>query len=89
MRENKQVSVKKKHPILLLFILTAVLLLLSAVSLGIGAVYISPLEIVADLVGIGLPNHTFIIQEYRLPRLFIAIIAGAGLAMAGAVLRGF
>lgn len=88
MRENKRVSAKRKRPMLLIFILIAVLLLLSAVSLGIGAVYISPLEIVADLVGMGPSSHTFIIQEYRLPRLFIAIIAGAGLAIAGAVLQG-
>lgn len=89
MRITEQTTLnKKRRPLVLLFILTVLLLLLSAVSLGIGAVYISPLEIIADLAGTGASSHAFIIEEYRLPRLYIAMIAGAGLAMAGAVLQG-
>ncbi|WNS79033.1 iron chelate uptake ABC transporter family permease subunit [Domibacillus sp. DTU_2020_1001157_1_SI_ALB_TIR_016] len=89
MRLTEQTTLnKKRRPLVLLFILTVLLLLLSAVSLGVGAVYISPLDIIADLAGTGASSHAFILHEYRLPRLYIAMIAGAGLAMAGAVLQG-
>ncbi|HWO97276.1 MAG TPA: iron ABC transporter permease [Bacillus sp. (in: firmicutes)] len=78
----------KVHPYLALFILIILMLILSIVSLGIGAIYIPPLDIAQDLLGNGTPNHAFILQQYRIPRILIALVAGAGLAMAGAVLQG-
>ncbi|WP_078414854.1 FecCD family ABC transporter permease [Priestia abyssalis] len=78
----------KAHPYLVLFLLIIIMLILSVVSLGIGAIYIPPLDIAKDLLGNGTPNHVFILQQYRIPRILIALVAGAGLAMAGAVLQG-
>ncbi|WP_409175402.1 FecCD family ABC transporter permease [Brevibacillus fortis] len=68
--------------LLLLLIVTAV------ISIGTGAVSISPREVVESLFGTGPKNHRFIIGEYRLPRVVLGMLAGAGLAVSGAILQG-
>lgn len=78
----------KTHPYFLLILLIVLMLILSVVSLGIGAIYIPPLDIIQDLFGNDVSNHTFILTQYRMPRIIIALIAGAGLALAGAILQG-
>jgi ferric citrate transport system permease protein len=85
---NKCLLRAKTHPYFILFMLIILMLVLSVVSLGVGAIYIPPFDIVQDLLGNDVSKHTFILNEYRLPRIIIAVIAGAGLAMAGAVLQG-
>ncbi|VXC25994.1 iron-dicitrate ABC transporter (permease) [Bacillus sp. 349Y] len=76
----------KRHPYILLTILFLVLTGTFIISLGIGAVWISPAEVISALSG-GSGNG-FILFEYRLPRGLMAIIIGASLAVAGAILQG-
>lgn len=63
----------------------SILLVVSGfLSLGIGAVYLTPFETVqAMLAG----NH-FILNEYRIPRVLLAMLVGASLAISGAVIQG-
>lgn len=74
---------KSMVPFLLLL-----LMIVAVISIGTGAVFISPREVVEALVGTGTKNHTFIIGEYRLPRIVLGMLAGAGLAVSGAILQG-
>lgn len=76
------------HLSLLPLVLMIIILILSIVSLGIGAIYITPLEIVQNLLGDGIQSQTFILHNYRIPRILIAVLVGAGLATAGAILQG-
>jgi len=70
----------KPYPILLSSLL-ALLLLLSGVSLLFGAEQISIDNLVATLWQGG--DLDFIVNQYRLPRLLIAVLVGIGLAVSG------
>ncbi|WP_321396853.1 iron ABC transporter permease [Emcibacter sp.] len=64
------------------------LLLCAFVSLLIGPVDLSVSQILSGLVGRGEENITIIVQELRLPRVAIGILAGATLGVSGAALQG-
>lgn len=83
---------------LIFIILIALLLASIVVGIGIGAVYIPPTEIIKIMfshfpglsnLGEGLmPEHNIIIMTMRLPRVVIAALVGAGLALSGAAFQG-
>lgn len=83
----KKTTRKQKRPLLAILILAVILIVLSVISIGFGALYISPDTVVTNLLGLD-HSFEFIIQQYRLPRIILAILAGAGLAAAGAILQG-
>jgi iron complex transport system permease protein len=72
--------------------LLAVLLLLAVVgalllSLAIGHVELSPLQILEALRGQGDPIHQQILLEIRLPRALLGLLVGGGLALSGSVFQ--
>ncbi|MCB5226875.1 iron ABC transporter permease [Alishewanella sp. 16-MA] len=73
----------------LLWLLSGLLVLSLLLSLQIGSVAISWRELLLALTGQALsePLTQTIIWQIRLPRLFVAMLVGAGLAVAGAVLQ--
>ncbi|WP_285767308.1 iron ABC transporter permease [Peribacillus sp. SI8-4] len=85
LKRNVKARVRPRTILLLLALIT---LLLSLLSLGLGAIYISPLKIIQNLLGEGMQSQAFILHNYRIPRILIAVIVGAGLAAAGAILQG-
>nr|WP_221276941.1 iron ABC transporter permease [Deinobacterium chartae] len=72
----------------LLPLLLAALLLVSVISLGIGAVQTPPLEVLRALTGSGEELSRRILLEFRLPRLLVAALCGAMFAASGAILQG-
>ncbi|MEK4092005.1 MULTISPECIES: FecCD family ABC transporter permease [unclassified Viridibacillus] len=78
---------KRKHPYGILSAFLILLLIVAIISLGVGAIYISPLDILSNISGTS-QNNTFILYNYRIPRMIIAIVIGASLAVAGAILQG-
>ena len=62
---------------------------LAAVVAGIalGEFPVPPLEVLASLAGAGSPAIDFIVLDLRLPRVLIALLAGAALGMSGAVFQ--
>ncbi len=58
-------------------------------SLGVGAVSLSPSEVLAALSGTPVkPSHETIVQDFRLARVLLVCLCGAALAAAGASLQG-
>ena len=57
-------------------------------SLSIGDSFISPLEVISILTGNGSEFDTLIVQEFRMPRIIVALFSGVGLAVSGAILQG-
>ncbi|MFC4778185.1 FecCD family ABC transporter permease [Paenibacillus sp. GCM10023252] len=57
------------------------------VSLNLGASRLNPLEVIQTLVGLGTAKSNLVLFEFRLPRIVLAILIGAGLAVAGAILQ--
>ncbi|MCE5002574.1 iron chelate uptake ABC transporter family permease subunit [Staphylococcus pseudoxylosus] len=65
--------------------IVVILIIISAVaSLSIGAVWINPVEAVKSLFA----QDNFILNEYRIPRMILAIIVGSSLAISGALIQG-
>ncbi|MCA1007331.1 iron ABC transporter permease [Rhodococcus hoagii] len=66
----------------------ALLAVVTLVSLGLGSVHISPGEIVSLLAG-GTENDSFstILWDVRLPRVLLALLVGASIAVSGALLQ--
>ncbi|REI23848.1 iron-dicitrate transporter subunit FecD [Staphylococcus felis] len=65
-------------------IVILLLIVCSILSLGAGAVYISLQDVLSEV----LTGQNFILQEYRLPRMFLGILVGAALSISGAVIQG-
>jgi iron complex transport system permease protein len=66
----------------------AVLLLVAALGIAFGTVRLSIGEAFAGAAGRGDPLHVMIVQTLRGPRVLVAALVGAGLAMSGASLQG-
>ena len=65
-------------------IMLLILLIMTVVSLTVGAASISVAEVVSALMGRGVsPVHETIIKDIRLPRTLLAILVGAGVATSG------
>lgn len=70
---------------LLLLTLAAMVL-----NMGIGEFKIAPLDVLRTLLGIdtGVPQHTFVVLNLRLPRMLLAWLVGAALAVSGNIVQG-
>jgi iron complex transport system permease protein len=68
--------------------LVALVLLLALISLAIGSVRLSPLNVVDALFGGGSDVQQVIVREIRLPRTILGLAIGAILGLSGAALQG-
>ncbi|MEW2499687.1 FecCD family ABC transporter permease [Amycolatopsis sp. CA-161197] len=68
-------------------VLAVVLFGLSAVSMTTGDYPLSVLDVVKTLFGFGDAGTEFIVTTLRLPRLLLAVLVGAALAVSGGVLQ--
>ncbi|EIT86298.1 ABC transporter integral membrane protein [Fictibacillus macauensis ZFHKF-1] len=87
--QTKKVSFLLHKKGLMVSLLLAIVVISAIVgSLSIGDTLLSPLEVIASLIGTGDPGTSLIVSEFRLPRILIATIAGAALALSGSILQG-
>lgn len=63
------------------------LLVLLVVAIGIGSIYLSPIETVKTLFGHGADMSKTIVWDIRVPRVLVAAIIGINLAVSGALLQ--
>ncbi len=79
---------RKKKP-LSLALLTLLLLIVLALCLGAGTVFVAPADVLLVLLGRARdPAQQAVILTIRAPRVFSGALAGAGLAIAGALMQG-
>jgi len=83
------------RPPILWFVLGALLLATALVSLGLGRYHVSVQNVVGILISNVVSVETFwsetdrrVVELIRVPRILIAILAGAGLSLSGAGLQG-
>ncbi|HWJ87700.1 MAG TPA: iron ABC transporter permease [Pelagibacterium sp.] len=69
-------------------ILVALLAATAVVSLNMGSFAIGPGDVLATLFGQGTAKQELTLYTIRLPRLVMAMLVGAGLALSGALLQG-
>jgi iron complex transport system permease protein len=69
-------------------LLVVMLVTLCILSIGAGAIHIPAREIVDALAGRGDNTTVAIVRNLRLPRILLAVLVGASLAMSGGALQG-
>lgn len=81
-------TVRWRH-LLVPLVAFAVLVLLSAVSLGRGDFPISVPDVLRTLVGLGEGAQEFIVLELRAPRIAVGLLVGLALGVSGALFQTF
>jgi iron complex transport system permease protein len=76
-----------RRELVVLGAVVVVLVALVLVGLGVGEIPLSPGQVVAALVGHGDTVSDFVIGQLRGPRTLAAILVGAGLGVAGAIVQ--
>jgi len=71
-----------------LAVLVAVVIVLLLISLGVGPVRLSPIDVIDALFGGGSDVQQVIVREIRLPRAILAFAIGGMLGLSGAALQG-
>lgn len=79
---------KKTKGIVVLIVLGILIITAFIISMNTGFTKLSPLEVLRTLFGGGTPKQELILFEFRLPRIVIAVLIGAGLALSGCILQG-
>ncbi len=95
-RPEAPIPLRQRWAALVLMILFVLLLLSGIVAVGTGMVHIAPAQVIAILaqqVGLSLPweygsQHEAVLMTIRLPRVLLAVLVGAGLAVSGAAMQG-
>ncbi len=58
------------------------------ISMNTGYTRLSPLDTLRTLLGGGTDRESLILFEFRLPRIIISMLVGAGLALSGCIIQG-
>ncbi|MCM3337667.1 iron ABC transporter permease [Paenibacillus sp. MER TA 81-3] len=79
---------RRKRSIRIIMLFALLLLIGFIISLNTGRYSLAPNEIWQTLLGEGSKKQNIVLFDLRLPRMIIAVLMGAGLAVSGAVLQG-
>lgn len=83
MMNARQIKRVRVTTIAAIFLLIAVFI----ISVATGFASLTPSELFRTIIGQGTPRENLILFEFRLPRIVVAILAGMGLAVSGAILQ--
>lgn len=78
----------KKRGITVMAVLGILIIAAFVISMNTGYIRLSPIDVIKTLFGWGTGKQELILFEFRLPRIVISILAGAGLAVSGCILQG-
>lgn len=78
----------EKRSVRTLAILTAFVIIIGIIGVGIGETWIHPWEVIRAIFGHSSGNYDFVLYRLRLPRAVVGLLAGAALGMSGAILQG-
>ncbi|WP_188688854.1 FecCD family ABC transporter permease [Pullulanibacillus camelliae] len=84
-----KVERKKRRQVMgIIAILATLVVLVLIISMNTGYIRLSPLAVIRTLFGGGTAKESLILFDLRLPRIIIAVLIGAALAVSGGVLQG-
>ncbi|QMV42430.1 FecCD family ABC transporter permease [Cohnella cholangitidis] len=81
-------SRKRKRNVTVLVVFGVLILIAFVISMNTGYIKLSPLDLMKTLFGMGTQKQSLILFDFRLPRIVISVLIGAGLAVSGCVLQG-
>lgn len=79
---------KLKRDITVLIVFGLLIVVTFMISMNTGYTRLSPVELLQTLFGMGTKKQSLILFEFRLPRIVISLLIGAGLAVSGCVMQG-
>lgn len=79
---------RTQRGILVVAILGILIVCAFIVSMNTGFIRLSPLDVLKTLFGMGTDKQSLILFDFRLPRIVISVLIGAGLAVSGCILQG-
>lgn len=83
-----QTRKSRRRNIITLSVLGASIVLVFLISMNTGVIRLSPVEVVTTLLGGGTDKQNLVLFDFRLPRIVISLLIGAGLAVSGCVMQG-
>ncbi|ANA82804.1 iron ABC transporter permease [Paenibacillus glucanolyticus] len=78
----------RKRKMVVLSVLGILIVLVFLISMNTGVIRLSPLEVIKTLFGSGTDKQNLVLFEFRLPRIVISLLIGAGLAISGCIMQG-
>ncbi|GIP59237.1 FecCD family ABC transporter permease [Paenibacillus woosongensis] len=79
---------RTQRGILVMAILGILIVCAFIVSMNTGFIRLSPVDVLKTLFGMGTDKQSLILFDFRLPRIVISVLIGAGLAVSGCILQG-
>lgn len=79
---------RRKRSILVLSVLGTLIAITFIISMNTGSIRLAPTDVLKTLVGMGTDRDELVLFDFRLPRIVISILIGAGLAVSGCILQG-
>ncbi|SFL88362.1 FecCD family ABC transporter permease [Salibacterium qingdaonense] len=80
--------IHRKRFAYVMMILTVLVILVFLFSMNLGSYPLSPLDTIKTLFGGGTSESSLVLFGFRMPRMVLALLIGAGLAVSGAILQG-
>ncbi|WP_375708445.1 FecCD family ABC transporter permease [Paenibacillus albidus] len=71
-----------------MLVLSILIVLVFIISVNTGYIKLTPIELLKTMFGSGTAKQELILFDFRLPRIVISVLIGAGLAVSGAVMQG-
>ncbi|AIQ41789.1 FecCD family ABC transporter permease [Paenibacillus sp. FSL R5-0912] len=72
----------------ILMLLAVLIIIIFIVSMNTGFMRLSPFDVLHTLLGEGTKQQNLILFDFRLPRIVISLLIGAGFAVSGSILQG-
>lgn len=79
---------RQRKNIMVMLSLGLLIIIAFVVSMNTGYIRLSPLDTIRTLFGGGSVKEELILFEFRLPRIVISVLIGAGLAVSGSIMQG-
>ncbi|WP_054940799.1 FecCD family ABC transporter permease [Paenibacillus ihuae] len=82
------VKPRRSRDITIISLLAILIIVMFVISMNTGLMRLSPLDVLHTLLGGGTEQQKLILFDFRLPRIVISILVGAGFAVSGCILQG-
>ncbi|MGG4217986.1 iron ABC transporter permease [Paenibacillus jamilae] len=78
---------RNSRGISIILLLTVLTLLVAILSMNVGKMNLSPLEVLKVITGEGTNKQNLIVFEFRLPRIVLSILVGIGMGISGCIMQ--
>lgn len=79
---------RKKRSVIVLSVVAVLIVIVFVISMNVGVIKLSPRDLLMTIIGLGTDKQELVLFTFRLPRIVIAMLIGAGLALSGCIMQG-